>query len=127
MATMTGTALANEETTIRAVLENYWKAADNRDISMLDQVFHEDYQVIALTADGRRIINKEDYLGLIKAGKIGGTKRDFELTNLSVEGVVAQGRLLLKGPAVTFQDHITLTREDGTWRLVSNVTEVVPN
>ena len=44
-----------------------------------------------------------------------------------VSGDVAQSRLALRSDAVTFHDHVTLTKSGKEWKLISNVTQVPPN
>lgn len=127
MTTQVNAATANEQTAIQKVLEAYWQGADSQNTMTLSRVLHDDYRVIALTAEGNRLILKQDYLDLIKAKKIGGTPRQFEVIATDVSGDVAQSRLTLRSDAVTFHDHVTLTKSGTGWQLISNVTQVTPN
>lgn len=127
MTTQTNAASLNENPAIEKVLEAYWQGADNQNTETLSRVLHDDYRVIALTAEGNRLILKQDYLDLVTAQKIGGTPRQFALISTDVSGNVAQSRLTLRSDAVTFHDHVTLTKTNNKWQMISNVTQVTPN
>jgi len=64
MTSQANAATVNEQTAIQKVLEAYWQGADNQNTMILSRVLHDDYQVIALTAEGNRLILKQDYLDL---------------------------------------------------------------
>ena len=105
---------------------SYARGADQQDVSALDKVFHKDFQVLAITPEGVRKLDKATYLKLIEAKKIGGTPREAQIESTHVDGPVAMVRLTLRSEKVVFHDHLTLLKENDHWVIVANVTRVTP-
>lgn len=108
------------------VIKQYVLGADTQNSKLLESVFHDNFQVVALTKDGIRTLNKLQYLDLIKAGQIGGTKRQLEIIKQSENGVIGTAKIKIIGDQVIFNDHLTFIKENDQWVIVSNVTQVVP-
>jgi hypothetical protein len=106
------------------VIKQYALAADTQDARLLDEAFHENFQVIAHTKDGVRVLDKKSYLNLIREGKIGGSPRKLEILESSHDSKIGTAKLILRGPQALFHDHLTLLNENGYWSIVSNVTRV---
>ncbi len=112
---------------IRQVIENYAAGADNRDAAKLETAFHDDFRVIALTAEGVRNIDKETYINLIREEKIGGVERVLKIEWITSKNDTARAEIRLKSPMVTFHDDLSFIKDQQVWRIVNNVTQVVPN
>jgi len=109
---------------IRSVIENYAKGADTRDTDLLEQSFHDQFRVVAVTGEGIQTIDKETYLALITAEKIGGVARELDIEWITAKGETAKAEVRLTANGTTFHDDLAFVREDGTWRIVNNVTRV---
>lgn len=108
----------------RAIIENYVKAADTRDTPLIDRVFHDDFRVVAVTPEGIRVLSKPDYMGLLKAGKIGGNERQLTIHSWDEAEGIGRARVTLTGDKSIFHDNLTLLQVEDDWRIVSNVTRV---
>ena len=125
------TAQAVEETmgegAMKEMIESYVQGADEQQVELVDQAFHQDFQVFAHSEGSIRVLNKATYLALLSAGKIGGTKRQIKYIDLQMDGPIGTARIELVGEKVTFRDHLSLIQDGETWKIVSNVTQVIPN
>lgn len=117
--------IESEHSMISAI-QTYVKGANTRDVNKLKHVFHEHFQVVAITAEGIRKLDRETYLDLITAGEIGGSDRKLEIVSIGENEKVATAKVLLHGEQVIFHDTLTFLKEDNRWQLVSNVTWVEP-
>jgi hypothetical protein len=111
---------------IRQVIEDYAAGADHRDISRLEKAFHDDFRVIALTGEGVQNLDKKTYLDLIRGEKIGGVERQLEIEWITSKNDTARAEIRLKSSAVTFHDDLSFIKDQQEWRIVNNVTQVVP-
>ena len=91
---------------------------------MVDQSFHPDFRVVALTEQGVRVIDKESYLSLLGAKKIGGQLRTLLIKQISIQDHSAQVNVSLSGKKTVFNDPLQLLKQKGAWQIVNNLTEV---
>ena len=109
---------------VMSVLKQYALGTEHSDTNMLNAAFHEHFRVVAMTKDGLRVINKKDYLSLIKAKKIGGNSRELSIQSIAGNENVMQVSLTLTGEKQVFNDQIGLIKEDKTWKILHNTTQV---
>jgi len=106
------------------VLNNYAQGTERHDVAMLEKTFHKEFRVVAMTTDGLRVINRESYLELIKAKKIGGHKRQLHIESILESEKVMQISLTLSGEKAVFHDHLQLIKQDEIWQIIHNSTQV---
>lgn len=116
--------LAAKGLTMRQTIEKYAKGADTRNTAYLDKAFHDHFQVIALTPDGVMKLDKKGYIGLIKAKKIGGVKRQLKILSMSDDGKVGTAKLTLSGGKLVFHDFLTLIKTNVGWQIVGNAAHI---
>ena len=109
---------------VMEVLEQYTQGTEHSDVSVLEKAFHKDFRVVAITPDGLRVINRDDYLALIKAKKIGGHKRELSLKSAIENENIIQVSLTLIGEKAIFHDHLDLIKEDSGWQILHNSTQM---
>jgi hypothetical protein len=109
---------------VMEVLQQYTQGTEHSDITILEEAFHQDFRVVAITAEGLRVINRNDYLALIKAKKIGGNKRHLSLKSVIEGENVMQISLTLSAEKTIFHDHLDLIKQDGRWQILHNSTQV---
>lgn len=47
---------------VMSVINQYVKGTETFDNTILDKTFHEKFRVVAMTQDGLKVINKQEYL-----------------------------------------------------------------
>jgi hypothetical protein len=119
-------SIASNEQDIMQVIDNYVQGTEENNVSLIEQSFHPDFRVVALTEEGTRILDKQNYLNLLKAKKIGGTQRTLNIKQLNIQNQFALVSLSLEGEKVIFNDQLQLVQLHGTWQIVNNLTQVTP-
>ena len=115
-----------DQQAITQVIHHYAEATASRDTKTIDQTFHADFRVVALTPEGPRILDKATYLTLLEGGKIGGIKRQLEVKHIEVQDKTAQAKISLTSDKVVFNDQLQLIQAPHGWQIVNNLTEVTP-
>jgi hypothetical protein len=121
-----GTNTKMEEKKMEQVIRDYALGADTANIKLIENSFHENFQVVANTQDGVRAMDKKTYMSLLTAGKIGGTKRILNILKTENDGTIGTAKLTLTGDKVIFNDYLTLIKVGKNWSIVSNVTSIMP-
>ncbi|MEO1480614.1 MAG: DUF4440 domain-containing protein [Myxococcota bacterium] len=103
-----------------AVVKAFAKAADSRDLAALEAILHPDYRVAFLVAgtESPSMMGRDDYLGLAKAGKIGGDRRTVKILAVERQGNLAFIRTRLVGEKATFESMQTTVKTAEGWKLL---------
>lgn len=115
-----------DQSAITQVINHYADATASRDATSIDQLFHSDFRVIALTADGPRVLDKQQYIALLKDEKIGGVPRALEVKHIDVQDKTAHAKISLTSEQVVFHDQLHLIQAPQGWQIINNLTEVTP-
>ena len=95
----------NEEKSIRELITNFAKAADEGNVIELASYLDENYRIVMNRLFGSEtvsIINKTDYLAKIETKEWGGDKRTVEVHSIIVNGATASVHVTLRGEKSTF-------------------------
>jgi Putative lumazine-binding len=110
---------------VREIVELFVKAGDERNISQLDSLLHEQFRVIAnqlLGSSAVSLISKDQYLKLIGDGKLGGDRRTIRIESIDIIGKNAAVKVHLKGDKLTFQSFYHLIQSpDDKWQIVQDL------
>ena len=120
------TALANPNT-IDTVLTDFTQGAAERDTSRVASTLHPEARQFVAMPDGLQVIDRDSYLSLLSAGKIGGTATTRELLMVEIDGTRATARQTRDVGAFTLHDTISLMQVEGSWLIVSASIEAVSN
>jgi|GEM_PF-2158062 len=124
LMTLSSISIASNEQEIIQVIHNYAQGTETNNVSLIDQSFHPDFRVVALTEQGVRVIDKKSYLSLLGAKKIGGQQRTLLIKQLNIQSQTAQANVKLSGGKSVFNDKLQLLKQKGVWQIVNNLTEV---
>ena len=108
--------------------KNYWilcQRGRRTKYELIENVFHNNFQVFVHTEDTVKVLDKSIYLELLETGKIGGVNREIEYLDLHTDNLVGTARIRLVGKTGTFYDHLSLVKEQDVWKIVSNTTYVI--
>ncbi len=119
---------AGDETERAAVIETltaYARGADDRDAERVEGALHPESMQYLFAGDGIRAIDRQTYLGLLRAGKIGGKERSMEVEYVDItEGVSAFAKVQLRQEKRAFLHYVSLLKVDDTWQIASISTLV---
>ncbi len=108
-------------------VQDFTKGGDARNIGALERVLHADFRVVlSMRQKPVSSMSRAQYLGLIKAGKIGGKPRSVKILWTQTKGDLGFVSATLKGGAATFDTVYTLVREDGQWRIIQDAVLFSP-
>ncbi|GAA3521547.1 hypothetical protein GCM10022393_39930 [Aquimarina addita] len=113
------------EKEIKNVIETFVKAGEERNVSMYNDILHEDFRVIANrypTPDKISIISSEDYIALITKKVIGGSKYGIVYESIDIAEHSATVRIELKakkgGQIVTF---LLIQNNENKWLIIADM------
>ncbi len=70
-------------------------------------------------------LDKQTYIDLIRAEKIGGAERQLEIEWITSKNNTARAEIRFKSPAVIFHDDLSFIKDQETWQIVNNMTQEV--
>lgn len=113
---------------VEACIRTFAKAADKRDLKTLEAILHPQYRSVLNKAFGSpdvSLMSKEDYIGMAKAEKIGGTDRQVNILTLEIQPEIAQATVLMESAALRFTSYLSLVRNaDGKWQVISDTPRI---
>jgi hypothetical protein len=116
---------------VRKVIELFVKAGDARNADQLDSVLHSHFRVVANQLMGSTSINvitKDQYLVLMREGKLGGDKRTLEIQSVEIIDKNASAKVKITGNVVTFESFYHLIQNnEGQWQLVQDLPFATKN
>ena len=116
---------------VKAVIEKFIKAGDKCDGTQLNELLHSNFRVVANQLMGGTdvtIITKEQYLSLIRDGKLGGDERTYEILSLEVVNKNASAHVRIKGKVLSFDTFYHLIQlPEGIWQLVQDLPHATKN
>lgn len=114
---------------VKSCIEKFASAADEQDSKALDKILHPTYRSLlnkAFGSDEVTLLSKEDYIGMAKAGKIGGSQRELHILSMDIQGEIARATVVLQSETTRFNSFFTMVRNaKGQWQMVSDVPQIV--
>ena len=122
-----GLAMAGTpESAIRTTLDDFVQGAASRDSARVSKALDPGAIQYVVTPDARMTLDTPTYLGLLEAGKIGGTETALQVHDLSVTGSVATATMTRQAGPVRFDDAVSLQKVDGDWKIVAIAVQMTP-
>lgn len=111
-------------TSVKETVNRFVKAGDTHDVAALDKVLHDQYRVSMNQLFGSQellVWDKATYLKMIKAKKIGGDPRTFEIVGVQLNGKNAIVNVIMESSKTRFNSFFMLVKNaDGNWQLLSD-------
>lgn len=109
---------------IEEQIRHFADAVDNRNAALLETVLNENFRAVANrfpTAEVTTVLNRETYITLLKAGKIGGEKRRVTIESIDISVYVASAKVIFESEKMKFTSYQTyILNADNVWQLVSD-------
>lgn len=119
---------SSEVSQIEACIRTFATAADKRDLKGLELILHPAYRSVLNKAFGSQevsLLSKEDYIGMAKAEKIGGTDRDVNILSLEIQPEIAHATVLMESPVMRFTSYLSMVRNaEGKWQVISDTPRI---
>jgi hypothetical protein len=115
-------------TEVEACIHTFAKAADKRDLKTLEVILHPAYRSVLNKAFGSpdvSLLSKEDYIGMAKAEKIGGTDRQLHILALEMQPEIAHATVLMESADLRFTSYLSMVRNaEGKWQVISDTPRI---
>lgn len=117
-----------EKETIQELVKDFAAAVDKQDTAASAKYLDENFRVILNNfpqAGNTTLLSKDQYLGMMKAGKVGGSKRIISFLLADVQGNNAVVKVKLEGDKNIFTTYYNLIRKNEHWLIVGDMPEVI--
>lgn len=127
-----GVALAGESdpvpNRIVMAIKAFVEAADSRDVAGIEAATHRGFRVAVVIGQKPNValMDRETYLQLIRARKIGGDRRTVSIRSVELRGHLAVARVRLEGEKAIFEGDLTLLKDEGTWKVYQDASHFRP-
>ncbi len=116
----------SDQKEIKKLVEAFEAGTAKRNLEALEKVLHQDYTVMVNRMGGKpgmTVINRETYLKLLEAEKIGGVSYEIDINQISVTGHTATVDLLFKSEAVpNMHKYIFVVQNDeDKWQVIADL------
>ncbi|MBD1431479.1 nuclear transport factor 2 family protein [Sphingobacterium sp. DN00404] len=112
---------------VKAAIEAFVKAGDNRDIVALEEILHTNFQNIQdvfFDEDRICVFSKDDYIELIRTEKFGGSPRSIDFHSIEHTGNIAIVRAKLESQYLIFHSLIVCVHDNGHWKIINNTPAI---
>ena len=110
---------------INKTIFEFGDAADNSDISKLDNILDNDFRLVLnrmFGSDEIVIINKATYLKKIRSGEWGGQKRQVNVEWSNIKGNTASAMVSFTGKDSSFSTFLQFAKnQDESWKIVNDM------
>lgn len=119
-----------ESNEIQTTINDFVQAGDERNVSQMEQLLNPQFRVAINQfqgGEGVTVIDRQAYLDMLAAGKLGGSSRLLEILSVEVQKHTAFVRAKLTSPSLIFETLFTLAEDkEGHWTIVSDNPFVRP-
>lgn len=127
MGFTTITAQSKSDKEVKAIAKTFVQAADVQDADLLASVLYEDALQFVLFGPKVMKMTGNDFVGMIKAKKLGGTPRSTSFKHVAVEeNDTASVTLQATSNEYDFIYHLNLFKHEGKWKIFTINTRVNP-
>ena len=113
---------------VKNCILSFASAADAQDTKKLDQILHPSYRTVlnkAFGSDEVSVLSKDDYIGMAKAGKIGGSEREVHILSLDIQNEIARATVVLQSETTRFNSYFSMVRNaQGEWQMISDLPQI---
>ncbi len=110
---------------VTKLVHAFSKNSDERNIDKMDNILHQNYRTIvnqAFGSDEIQLMNKTNYLDLLKRKVIGGDKRSVIILSIDMEENNAVVKAKFTGKKLIFTTFIQLVKDSaGKWKIISDL------
>lgn len=114
-----------EEESVKQVVSDFITGIDTKDVSLLENVLFDGGRFVDINVVKKvKTFSSSELLEEVKAGKLGGWKRNYEITSVELTDDVAFAKVQIKSSKITQQQFVSLVRVDGIWKVASSCSSM---
>ena len=122
----TSTTTPEPADAINAVLNDFTEGAALRDLDRVRSALHAESRMFVPRPDGMQIIDRERFLDLMAAGKVGGAPTDRRMIHIEVDRSAATVRQIRDMGALVLHDTVSMVRAPEGWMIACLVVQMAP-
>ena len=112
---------------VKKAVQDYTRAVSKLDYALLEKTLHGEFRTHATFGDSGKfmLLNKEQYIGAMKAGKVGGKPMNVKFQELELDGNIASVRADLTSSVLRLESHYSLVKTAEGWRVTQTLVRAV--
>jgi len=117
-----------DEKQVKETISAFAVATDARQTEEAARYLDENFRVVLynfMNSGKVTVIPREQYLAMMKEGKVGGQKREVEFLLTDINHDAATVKVKLTSDVMEFTNYYSLLRIAGTWKIVNDVPQIV--
>ena len=89
-------------------------------------IFFKDAQFVGVNKINNSLVNsnENEYIELVKKGRMGGWQRDFNVASLDANDQTAMAKVEITDSKLKQTEYLTLVKVDGAWKIVNRTYTV---
>ena len=113
---------------VETLIRNYASAVDAQDVAIAEKFLDKDFRVVLNNYNNSGTstnLSRDQYLGMMKAGKVGGSKRELQILFIDIHEAAAVVKVELKGEKSIFTNYYNLINTNGQWLIVHDIPQII--
>ncbi|MEO8398819.1 MAG: nuclear transport factor 2 family protein [Ignavibacteriaceae bacterium] len=114
---------------IEKTITGYVSGIDSRDVSSLEKTLASNARFVTINKFTDKMISltREEFMEQIKAGKMGGWKRNLEVVSVDGDDKIASAKVSITDPKLKQTGYLNLVKDENNWKIVSGVFTLESN
>jgi aldose sugar dehydrogenase len=116
-----------ENQKIQAVIRDYAAAVDAQNVTEAEKFMDIHFRVVLTNLNNSgvtTILSREQYTGMMRAGKVGGSKRQLTFLLTDIHQPAAIVKVKLEGEKNVFTNYFSLVKTDDQWLIAQDIPQI---
>ncbi len=110
--------LPAEEENIKQVVSDFIISIDNKDATLLESIILEEGTFVNVNLKNEvEALSSSELITRVKSGKMGGWKRDFEVSEIELDKNIAIAKVKINSPKVNQLHNFSLVKIGEQWKI----------
>lgn len=117
--------LPAEEENIKQVVSDFIISIDNKDATLLESIILEEGTFVNVNLKNEvEALSSSELITRVKSGKMGGWKRDFEVSEIELDNNIAIAKVKINSPKVNQLHNFSLVKIGEQWKITGCCTNM---
>jgi len=116
-----------ENQKVEAVIREYAAAVDAQNVPEAEKFMDNHFRVFLVNLNNSgvtTILTRDEYTGMMRAGKVGGSKRQLTFLLTDIHQPVAVVKVKLEGEKNVFTNYFSLIKTNNQWLIAQDVPQI---
>lgn len=119
-----------EKQKIETVIREFAQAVDARNIQAAEKYLESNFRIVLNNHNNSGatvILSRQEYLSMMREGKVGGNKRIPTFLFTDVHENAASVKVQLAGELNIFTNYYSLIKRNEQWLIVNDIPQIIPS